>query len=85
MKTGLWIISIFLLGIALSDFCHKQTKGFAVSKITRPYPLDVNPPPENREEISSALDQPFHYLKKGNSAYVFVSEDRKYKQKETFY
>jgi len=78
MKTCLWILSVFLLGIVLSDFCHKQTKGFAVSKITRPYPLDVNLPPENKEEVSFALDQPFHYLKKGNSAVVFISEDQKY-------
>jgi hypothetical protein len=78
MKKALWILSICLLGVLLSDFCHKQTKGFAVSKMTKPFSLSIDLAPENSEEVSLALNQPFYYLKKGRSAFVFESKDKKY-------
>jgi len=61
---------------AISDFCQKQTKGFALSKIAPSFGLESTQ--EIDEAILSVLDQPFHYLRKGNSAYVFVSDDDKY-------
>ncbi len=76
IKKGLWTLAFFLLAASVSDFCQKQTKGFAVSKIAASFPSEVSE--EINEEIASVLEQPFHYLRKGNSAYVFVSEDQKY-------
>lgn len=82
VKNSLWILSILLAGALLPDFCHKQTKGFEAGKIVpsfTPDPQeDLSLQAENQEEISKALNQPFHYLKKGNSAFVFISEDQKY-------
>jgi hypothetical protein len=76
VKKGLWLLAIGATFAGVSDFCQKQTKGFAISKIAPSFSS------ENVEEIDenvlSIFDQPFHYLRKGNSAYVFVSDDDKY-------
>ncbi len=76
MKKGLWILVIGVTFAAISDFCQKQTKGFAISKIAPSFSSEEAQ--EIDENIVSVLDQPFHYLRKGNSAYVFVSDDDKY-------
>ncbi len=82
MKKILYVLLFIALGIYLPDFCHKQTKGFSVSKITKAFPLKTEQKSslrlENQEEISLALDQPFYYLRKGRSAYVFISLDQQY-------
>ena len=78
MKTGLWILSILILALFLPDFCQKKTKGFIQSRIASTFPLEINPSIENSEQALSALDQPFYFLRKGNSAFVLISSDQKY-------
>ncbi len=77
--TVLFTLTACLVGYGVvSDFCHKQTKGFSVGKITRSSSLECFIEEKDVEQALAALDQPFHYLKKGNSAYVFLSADEKY-------
>ena len=76
IKKGLWVLALGAITACISDFCQKQTKGFALSKIAPSFSSELVQ--EIDKDVLSVLDQPFHYLRKGNSAYVFVSDDDKY-------
>lgn len=61
---------------AIGHFCHKQTKGFSLSKIrgnTTCIEGQVSEPMD--EELKQACNQTFRYLARGSQSYVFVSED----------
>ncbi len=60
--------------VAVERFCHKQTRGFMIYKITGSNahgPVSALTP-----DIASILDQPFHFLSKGGQCYAFISQDK---------
>lgn len=64
----------------IGDLCQKKTKGFCLQKIfskrkQQAYSKDIT---ENNSEVSSILNQPFYFLKKGQQCFVFISQDEKY-------
>ena len=67
---------------SLYYFCEYQTDGFQAVKIISSHPTnqkwEINASEEEKELLSNALDQPFHYLGKGRRCFAFVSEDQKY-------
>lgn len=71
-------LAAFLLAlfIFLTDFCQKKTHGFTQGKIAPAFASRSSS--QEFEDSLALLDQPFTYLKKGNSAFVLVSEDGKY-------
>ncbi len=64
--------------ILIARFCHHQTKGFALSKISGNFPLE-NPSLENQLTLPPTavckFDQKFRFLGRGAQSFVFVSED----------
>ncbi|MFI5334292.1 MAG: hypothetical protein ACHQT8_03890 [Chlamydiales bacterium] len=81
------IRSLLFLGIfALSTFaierlCHKATDGFMLRHVHTS--LSFHPEWEMqdakcKEEVSTILTQPFHYMGKGAQTYVLISSDGKY-------
>ncbi len=76
----LFLAGAICAGILAKQFCYKKTDGFAHYKILSS--LAFNPDwevsQEPHEELSTLLDQPFHYLAKGAQSYVFASADGKY-------
>lgn len=70
-----------LLVVGLERCCHRQTGGFALSKISSSYPFhpewDV-PPAEGKESLREIFSQPFRFFAQGNSCYVFLSQDGNY-------
>jgi hypothetical protein len=74
-----WLF-IALAVYGLERFCHSQTEGFALRRITASAPFTVtwphSAPPS--AEAERALAQPFHYFSKGAQAYVFLSADGEY-------
>lgn len=71
----LLLIAGSLIGIA--RFCHHQTQGFRISKITNNFfssESSENSPPL----INSLLNQKFHFLSRGLQSFVFASEDGQY-------
>jgi hypothetical protein len=76
-KVILFIAAAFFL----QRFCHKQTDGFAIEKISSSLTYHPEWAAESKEtpaHIASILSQPFTYLGKGAQSYVFESEDKKY-------
>ena len=75
-------IFLFLLCILLVErFCHKQTKGFSIGKITSH--LSFNPdwstldePFKDKKMIENALDQTFTFFGSGGQCYAFLSDDK---------
>ena len=76
IKKGLWVLALGAITACISDFCQKQTKGFALSKIAPSFSSELVQ--EIDKDVLSVLDQPFHYLGKGVQCYAFVSADDKY-------
>ncbi len=77
MYKKLLTLSLYLAAfILIARFCHKQTDGFRMSKITRNTIEGSCPPPS--QEIEEILSQKFTYLARGLQSFVFVSEDEKY-------
>ncbi len=70
MKRFLLLIVIVY---ATSQFCKKQTDGFAMNKVSTLL-LDS----QGLEIEEEYLQQPYSYLSKGGQSYVFVSEDGQY-------
>jgi hypothetical protein len=69
--------------VTLGHFCLKATRGFVLYKIHSTLPF--NPDYETtlladveREEMKSALNQPYFFLDKGAQCYVFLSQDKRY-------
>ncbi len=81
-KTILKIAAWGLLFLGVERFCHYQTAGFAVSRISSTLILDNEalPPLSNEQQIHLAaiLGQKFRFLGCGGSFYAFVSEDDHY-------
>lgn len=81
LKITLWITCFSLTALVLADFCHDKTKGFQRERMAPAFtpPVAVHAfsfiP---HKELIPILSQPFTYLKKGRSSYVFVSDDQKY-------
>lgn len=74
--TKLLILAICCIGIA--RFCHYQTKGFRVSKITHNLPLSCQEELIAGDEPINILSQKFHFLSRGLQSFVFLSEDGQY-------
>lgn len=64
--------------IALARFCHHQTKGFRLSKITHNLPLSAEQQAIAGDEPVNMLNQKFYFLSRGLQSFVFVSEDGEY-------
>lgn len=86
MRRTLWLKNSLLFAlfavsaIYTQRFCHRQTDGFALSKIRST--LEYNPawevPPlevGERAEVKRVFEQKFTYLAKGAQCHVFVSDD----------
>ncbi len=82
MKIAIKIILAIALVCLLQRFCHKQTDGFAICKISS----DLTPRKEwettsssiENKALKTILSQEFRYLAKGAQSYVFESHDGKY-------
>ncbi len=64
--------------IALERFCHQQTEGFQIYKITSPPVFEWREEPlslEQHQEIGKILDQPFQFIGSGHQSYAFESAD----------
>lgn len=74
--------AICLIGssILLARFCHHQTKGFAISKITANFPLrrELNLEKERATCSPEIFNQKFRFLSRGLQSFVFVSADNQY-------
>ncbi len=81
LKLSLWIVSFSVMILSIADFCHGKTKGFQRQRIAPAFspPVAVHKfSTLPHQELLPILNQPFTYLKKGRSSYVFVSADQKY-------
>ncbi len=78
MKIIKYIFLILTL-YATERFCHKQTKGFQLYKIT---PWNTIDPKWHTDPIEPSvltyIDQPFYFLGSGGQCYAFVSQDNTY-------
>ncbi len=63
-------------------FCHKQTDGFAIEKISSSHTpkakWEIPATYEEKQEVKALLAQEFYYLAKGAQSYVFESADHEY-------
>ncbi|MBY0529954.1 MAG: hypothetical protein K2P51_07160 [Rhabdochlamydiaceae bacterium] len=76
------LLLFFLCFFVIDRFCHRQTGGFALTKIHSDRPFnpewEVAPPtPAEEAEIERALSQPYRFFSYGGQSYVFLSEDGK--------
>lgn len=64
----------------LQRFCHKQTDGFAISKIREITPTSFHPnnSEEEKKLALSILKQPLSYIGRGGQCYAFTTQDQKY-------
>lgn len=82
MKTFLKLILFCLLLFPIKRFCHQQTDGFTLTKVTSSFPpspsweLPILQKEEERK-LESLLSQPFIFLGSGGQMYAFLSEDKK--------
>lgn len=73
-KIALFCVCFFLV----ERFCHRQTEGFHLHKITADLPFNpelATPPPT--EEIKALLSQTYSFLGSGGQSYVFISQDKR--------
>jgi hypothetical protein len=74
-------IALFLLCFFIVDrFCHRQTGGFALTKVLsdRPFNPQWEVPlltPAEEAEVEHALNQPYRFFSYGGQSYVFLSDD----------
>ncbi|MGE5196235.1 MAG: hypothetical protein ACM3JI_02770 [Anaerolineae bacterium] len=79
MKPFIKLILCLLLLFGAKKFCHLQTEGFEVAKISHSLPAaekiwsSLLP-----QELKTILDQKFYYLAKGAQSFVFASEDGRF-------
>jgi len=64
----------------VSRFCHKETAGFRIAKITDNLFVgeDSSPSHEEQMKISSLLSQRYTYFARGLESFAFLSEDGQY-------
>ncbi len=67
-KLLLFVLAFYAIG----KFCHKETDGFALAKVSTFF---LN---EDLPEIEDIPATTFRYLGKGGQSYIFVSEDDRY-------
>lgn len=82
-KKILLALAIFVSAVVLERLCFKATAGFRPYKILSDLPLDdcygpKSLPDDEKIQIETILDQPFHYIGHGGCVYCFASEDNKY-------
>jgi hypothetical protein len=82
-KKSVKILAVIVAFFAVQQFCHLQTDGFEMCKITSSLPYDsrweINPVGDfEKREIDAILNQKFHYLGAGLQCYVFQSNDGNY-------
>jgi hypothetical protein len=75
-----WIklFAVIALIVGVERFCHKQTGGFSLYKVTTHCssdPIWTVPPQPFEKEAGKLLDQPFTYLGEGNQCVAFLSQD----------
>ncbi len=78
LQIPLILIAIF----AIQHFCHTQTAGFSIAKITAKHPFNLKwetaPLTQaETERLDPILAQKFTFFKHGGQSYVFLSEDGK--------
>ncbi|MGE5196236.1 MAG: hypothetical protein ACM3JI_02775 [Anaerolineae bacterium] len=82
--TRLYQITIKILFFAMAfwgveRFCHHQTAGFSISKISSSFFPDHQFPDlffsKKQTQVEKILAQPFSYLGKGAQAFAFLSQD----------
>jgi hypothetical protein len=83
IKKILTLLFLPLMLYGTARFCHRETQGFRMSKVTANFSSNANweilPLPEKEQEIvDGILDQKFTYLGRGFQSFVFLSEDQKY-------
>jgi hypothetical protein len=76
------LLAAFLL-CAIERFCHSQTEGFSVHRITSARTTKATwAPPAlkegEKESLAAILNQPFTYLGKGAQSFAFASADGRY-------
>jgi hypothetical protein len=81
MINFLKVLLLIICFLAVERFCHKQTKGFTIAKISSNLPLNPDweiPPLSEKEqkELEKILDQPFFFLGYGGQSYAFLSKDK---------
>ena len=83
LRSSLFFVLFAVCSIYTQRFCHRQTDGFAVSKIRSH--LEYNPKWEvphlnasERGRVHEILGQKFTYLAKGAQCHVFASKDGKW-------
>jgi len=83
LKLSLISTFVFLLYHQLDRFCHKQTDGFTVLKISSKRPFNQTWTTrqlsgEEQREFEMAVSQKYSYFGCGGQCFVFFSEDGKY-------
>ncbi len=72
------LLSLALLAIGISRFCHKATDGFRISKIQdNTFNVQQICSTKLEKQALEILDQPFTYLARGKQSFVFLSRDGK--------
>lgn len=75
----LGIVVLFgVLTIVAARFCHHETRGFKISKITDNLPLVQHQGDEEPSRAATILAQKFHFLNRGLQSFSFLSEDGNY-------
>jgi hypothetical protein len=72
-----WILRFLLAGLLFfgaGRFCHRQTRGFTLLKISSDSPVASHE--EIDTELETVLNQPFSFLSSGGQCYAFLSEDK---------
>lgn len=82
-KTLCAAILLFSFALMMATFCERKTDGFTILGISSNRPF--NPlweikalKEEERQEVKSALAQPYYYLASGSQTFVFASQDGNY-------
>ncbi|MES2121791.1 MAG: hypothetical protein V4492_03310 [Chlamydiota bacterium] len=80
LKTVFSCLCCIALAILAARFCHHQTRGFRLSKITENTALlPTGAVAEScPASIDSLLHQKFHYFARGKQSFAFLSEDGEY-------
>lgn len=69
-------LTMALCAVATARFCHHQTRGFRISKITSNLIADSSTNlQESPEFVSEVLKQKFRFLGRGLQSFAFISED----------
>ncbi len=79
-KIQIFVLATLLL-MGTERLCHRATDGFAIVNITAPKSdyskWNIAISDSKKREITSLLNQKFHYFDYGSQCYVFLGEDQK--------